>query len=224
MPNAPALVDDSLHSELLQVFLFMGTEWVLYLLLGLSVVSLAIAVERWVHLIRHRDDVHALRARLDNDLNRDALAEAKQWLTARRSHVARICVQGLEALPRGAAAVEQMILSATLIERMRMERGLTFLGTLGNNAPFIGLFGTVLGIIRSFRDLATNTIEGSSAVMAGIAEALVATAVGLLVALPAVALYNVFQRAIRTRLTTADALSRVILAYANTARDNSKAG
>ena len=85
---------------------------------------------------------------------------------------------------RRAAIVEQ--------ERLRYERGLAFLGTLGNNAPFVGLFGTVLGIIRAFHDLAGNSLQGSQAVMAGIAEALVATAVGLLVALPAVATYNAF--------------------------------
>jgi len=108
---------------------------------------------------------------------------------------------------------------ATQVERLKMERGLAFLGTLGNNAPFVGLFGTVLGIIRAFRDLATNTIEGSSAVMAGIAEALIATAVGLLVALPAVALFNYFQRLIRTQVVASEAMTRVVLAHAKTVKD-----
>ena len=94
-----------------------------------------------------------------------------------------------------------------------MERGLAFLGTLGNNAPFLGLFGTVLGIIRAFRDLSENTLEGSAAVMAGIAEALVATAVGLLVALPAVAVFNLFQRNIKKQTIKSDAVGHVLLAY-----------
>ena len=115
--------------------------------------------------------------------------------------------------------MEQVIASTLARERPQYERFLSFLGTLGNNAPFIGLFGTVLGIIRAFRDLATHTIEGSSAVMAGIAEALVATAVGLLVALPAVAVFTTFQRVIRTQVATSEALTRVVLAHAKSKRE-----
>ena len=75
---------------------------------------------------------------------------------------------------------------------LQLGKGLNFLGTLGANAPFIGLFGTVLGIIHAFKDLALTEGGGGPAVMAGIAEALVATAVGLLVAIPAVVMYNYF--------------------------------
>jgi biopolymer transport protein ExbB len=97
-------------------------------------------------------------------------------------------------------------------ERMRLERNLAFLGTLGNNAPFIGLFGTVLGIIRSFHDLAGNQAGGVGIVMAGISEALVATAVGLLVAIPAVIGFNFFNRRVRQVLANVDALAHVVLA------------
>ena len=103
---------------------------------------------------------------------------------------------------------------------MKLERGLVFLGTLGNNAPFIGLFGTVLGIMRAFKDLAANTTEGSAAVMAGIAEALVATAVGLLVALPAVAIFNAFQRSIKRRLVLSDAVGHVVLSHAKSVKES----
>jgi biopolymer transport protein ExbB len=108
---------------------------------------------------------------------------------------------------------ETEIAAPLKVKPAALERGLAFLGTLGNNAPFVGLFGTVLGIIRSFRDLANNTTQGASAVMAGIAEALVATAVGLLVALPAVALFNYFQRYIRAQVSGAQALTHLVLAY-----------
>ena len=93
---------------------------------------------------------------------------------------------------------------------------LAFLGTLGNNAPFIGLFGTVLGIIRAFHDLAGSAMQGTQAVMAGIAEALVATGVGLLVALPAVATYNAFMRHVEQPSSAADSLAHEILAYLKT--------
>ena len=88
----------------------------------------------------------------------------------------------------GPAAVEEhKAARRRAASALRYEKRLAFLGTLGNNAPFVGLFGTVLGIIRAFHDLAGSALQGTQAVMAGIAEALVATGVGLLVALPAVA-------------------------------------
>ncbi len=80
------------------------------------------------------------------------------------------------------------------MRRKKFEAGLLFLGTLGNNAPFIGLFGTVLGIVTAFRELGANSMGAMGNVMSGIAEALIATAVGILVALPAVVFYNVFQK------------------------------
>ena len=109
-------------------------------------------------------------------------------------------------------AAERAMAGTVTAERMRMERGLPFLATVGANAPFIGLFGTVLGIIHAFHDLSVNTSEASEAVMAGISEALVATAVGLLVAIPAVVLYNSFQRWVKSRLARSESLAQLVLA------------
>ena len=112
--------------------------------------------------------------------------------------------------------------SAVALERRKLERGLAFLGTLGNNAPFVGLFGTVVGVIHAFEELghaapghgasAAGQVA-SQAVMASIAEALVATAIGLLVALPAVAAYNYFQRRVNGILAGSEVLSNLVLAY-----------
>jgi biopolymer transport protein ExbB len=96
------------------------------------------------------------------------------------------------------------------------------LGTLGNNAPFIGLFGTVLGIIKAFADLAKNQGGGATVVMAGIADALVATAVGLLVALPAVVAFNIFQGRIRRTMGRVDTLAHLILTGVTGDSDSSK--
>ena len=215
MPTNASL-GEGIQRQLLDIFLFLGSEWILYLLLLLSVFSFAVAVERLVYFVRRSADVESMSERLSVLLAAGDLEAVQRFLAAKRTHVGTILSQGVAALDRGASAMEEVLRGATQVERLKMERGLAFLGTLGNNAPFIGLFGTVLGIIRSFRDLSSNTIQGSSAVMAGIADALVATAVGLLVALPAVAIFNAFQRAIRTQLATADALSRVLLAFAKT--------
>ena len=213
MPTA-AIAPVSLESQLLHVFLYLGSQWVLYVLLLLSIISIAITIERIVHFYQTREDLESLSRALGAHLEKGDREGARTLLSHSRSQIAKVALRGLDALGLGSAAIEEIIAGAMQIERLKMERGLAFLGTLGNNAPFIGLFGTVLGIIRAFRDLSVNTIEGSAAVMAGIAEALVATAVGLLVALPAVALFNTFQRHIKSRLAAADALSRVLLAHA----------
>ena len=112
---------------------------------------------------------------------------------------------------------------ATALQRTRLERRLAFLGTLGNNAPIIGLFGTVIGVVKAFDELgkqnavqaATEAASGlaPAAVMSSIAEALVATAIGIGVAIPAVASYNYFQRYTKGVLANTDALSRVLLAH-----------
>jgi biopolymer transport protein ExbB len=98
-------------------------------------------------------------------------------------------------------------------ERQKLEQGLTFLATIGSNAPFIGLFGTVLGIIQAFGELSAKQGSGSSSVMSSISEALIATAVGLLVAIPAVIAYNFFQRRVREILTPCEILRDEYLAF-----------
>jgi biopolymer transport protein ExbB len=124
----------------------------------------------------------------------------------------------------GVASIEEHVKAAVENERMRFERGLAFLGTLGSNAPFVGLFGTVLGIIRAFHDLAANTAQGTQAVMSGIAEALVATGIGLLVALPAVAAYNSFARHVERCASAAAATSHQILGYMKSERPGRSGG
>jgi biopolymer transport protein ExbB len=106
--------------------------------------------------------------------------------------------------------------AAALEEKMKMERFLSILGTMGNIAPFIGLFGTVVGIIRAFGDLAVSGSGGPSVVAAGIAEALITTAAGLVVAIPAVIFYNYFLRRVGNIMVEVEATTiklRVIMAH-----------
>ncbi len=84
---------------------------------------------------------------------------------------------------------------------------------MASNAPFIGLFGTVLGIIRAFKDLSSNMAEASGAVMGGIAEALIATAVGLLVAIPAVVAFNVLKGRVRKIADDGNMMTATLLSY-----------
>jgi biopolymer transport protein ExbB len=111
----------------------------------------------------------------------------------------------------GQEAVEKAVASTIDRRRLEYEQWLFVLGTLGNNAPFIGLFGTVLGIIKAFADLARNQAAGATAVMSGISEALVATAVGLMVAIPAVIAFNFFQGKVRQAMARIDAMGHLVL-------------
>lgn len=193
-------------------FALMGSEWVLWLLVALSVLCVAVALERLVHAILNRTPRDRLREALHRfATTADAAALGRECADLRGAE-ARVLRAGMEYAGRGAASMEAAMDSATTRERLRMERGLVILGTTGANAPFVGLFGTVLGIIKAFHDLALNQAEAASAVMAGISEALVATAIGLMVAIPAVIIYNTFQRYNRNALSEIEALNHLVLA------------
>src|SRR5215510_3683701 len=194
-------------------FTLLGAGWVLWLLVGLSVISVAIMIERALYLSARKlpDGILGELKKLLFDGNVEG---AKKLLTGRGGIEALVAREGLEQLPRGAAAMAEAMTGARTRERLHLERNLAILGTLGNNAPFIGLFGTVLGIIKAFHDLSQNQGGGATVVMAGISEALVATAIGLLVAIPAVMAFNYFQRRVRARLARADEVAHLILASA----------
>ncbi|WP_437913194.1 MotA/TolQ/ExbB proton channel family protein [Sorangium sp. So ce302] len=199
-----------------------GASWVLWLLFALSAGSIAIAIERWLYFRSKDDDVRALAAELDAHLANGSVAAALDALRPMRSVGAIVARAGLRLAQRGSAAADKGMQSAMAAERKALEARLAYLGTLGNNAPFVGLFGTVIGVILAFEQLgqATGAAGGgaasqvaSAAVMAAIAEALVATAVGIGVALPAVAAYNYLQRRIAAMLDDAETLSNLVLAY-----------
>lgn len=200
-----------MSSILLRGALF-GAEWVMYLLVGLSVWSLAVILERWMFFRRHRADIARLQRDIEHGFDAGDVASVAKKMAQDQSVEAAVVRAALDEVPRGAPAVAEMLAAAQTRERPRTERGLVLLGTLGNNAPFVGLFGTVLGIIGAFHDLAGNPQGGAASVMAGISEALVATAVGLLVALPAVVAFNVFGKCAGDVAQNADLLGHVVLA------------
>jgi biopolymer transport protein ExbB/TolQ len=193
-------------------FALLGAEWVMWLLVGLSVISIAIMVERTVCFLGARTEMTGLVRDVAGFLRVGDLRGARKRVEKTQGLAAAVGRAALAEADRGIAAVEEAAASTSTAERMKLERGLAFLGTVGNNAPFIGLFGTVVGIIRSFHDLALDTQGGATTVMAGISEALVATAIGLLVAIPAVAAFNVFQRRLKALAGDATVLTHVILA------------
>jgi biopolymer transport protein ExbB/TolQ len=196
-----------------------GAEWVMWLMFVLSIISVAIMLERGWFYFSLRDDIARLARELRERLRANDLDGARKGLESSPSAEAAVVSAGLMEADHGSKAVEEAMEGAAALQRMKLERRLAFLGTLGNNAPFIGLFGTVIGVVQAFEHLGKQGKEAAASaaapqeVMTAIAEALVATAIGLAVAIPAVAMYNYFQRLSKATLANTEALSRVLLAH-----------
>ena len=194
-------------------FALFGAEWVMWVLVALSLVSVLIMIERGIFFSRRAPDVNALRLKLAEYLEEGDFQRAAELLKDNDAMESRVALFGLRHHERGVEAVEDLMSGAMATEKNRYERYLTFLGTVGNNAPFIGLFGTVLGIIGAFANLADGSEEAARLVMAAISEALVATGVGLLVAIPAVIAFNVFKSRMKKSVAQTDLLGRTLLSY-----------
>jgi biopolymer transport protein ExbB len=206
----------------LLAFTQLGAGWVLWLLIGLSVLSVTVMLERGLYFGQRR--MSKRFPELLRLCQEGALDKAAQLAggDAMEAEVVRVAAR---AASSGQEAVEKAVASTIDRRRLEYERWLFVLGTLGNNAPFIGLFGTVLGIIRAFADLAAHpaVVAGASSVMAGISEALVATAVGLGVAIPAVLAFNIYQRLLKRVVGRSLALGNAIAAGLYVARANGRA-
>jgi biopolymer transport protein ExbB len=205
-----------------RVFITHGASWVLWFLAALSIISVTIAVERALTYRKKGGDLRSLAEELDAHLAAGRFDAAITALSRSPAVAAAVAKAGLRLAHLGPEAADKAMQSASALERTRLEARLAYLGTLGNNAPFVGLFGTVVGVIQAFEALGHTTAEhtsgvatqaASAAVMTGIAEALVATAVGIAVALPAVAAYNYFQRRVTAILSATEVLSNLVLAY-----------
>lgn len=198
--------------QLLDLRLFHAG-WVLWLLRSLSVLSVGVMIERWLFFTKRRIDVNAVERAFGAALDQRDYKAAGTVLERFDTLETNVVLSALRKHAQGPESVEDILQGILPKERERYDARLDFLATLASNAPFIGLFGTVLGIIRAFKDLAGNAQQAQSAVMEGVAEALVATAVGLLVAIPAVVAFNVFKRRVKLATNNAHLLSRVLLAH-----------
>jgi biopolymer transport protein ExbB/TolQ len=201
-----------------------GAGWVMWLLLVLSVISVAIMLERGWFYWSLRDDIGRLAHKLREALRAGDLDAARKSMEQSSSAEAVVAAGRLDPA-RGSRAADEAMQGAAALQRMKLEKRLAYLATLGNNAPFIGLFGTVIGIVQAFEALgkqdasmaaaaaAAQSVTAPAEVMAAIAEALVATAVGIGVAIPAVAAFNYFNRQAKSILANTEALSCVLLAH-----------
>jgi biopolymer transport protein ExbB len=200
-------------TEILKNLALVGGEWILYLLILSSVLSVAVMIYKAIYFYKNRVDWDAFVEMLTAFMNKDDIEAATSYVQRISTPAARVLLSGFQSIEKGAGAVEEILIGKRISEKFKMESKLVILGTLGNNAPFIGLFGTVLGIIKAFHDLATAQNPNPSVVMTGVSEALVATAVGLLVAIPAVIAYNYFQRRVKEFVTQMEAASKMLLVY-----------
>ena len=195
-------------------FALLGAEWVMWLLIALSVLSVAVMVERVIYYNARRVDMDKLAALVKRALSGGEREAVIKQLADAQSMEAIVAREGLRESERGPGAAGEAMQGARGRERLKHEKNLAFLGTIGNNAPVVGLFGTVIGIVGAFDSLSDKTgagKENTGKIMSLISEALVATAIGLLVALPAVAAYNYFQRRVRANAAGADSIAHTIL-------------
>jgi biopolymer transport protein ExbB len=191
----------------------LGAEWVMWLLIGISFLSIALIIERALYF-RSRRLTMDLNGDLQDLMQRGMYRDAMQLVADSRAPECQVIHAGLQQLMRGPQAMSEAMLSAKADVRPEMERSLGILGTIGNNAPFVGLLGTVLGVIKASADMQASPASESAAnaAMSGVFEALVATAVGLFVAIPAVVAFNYFQRTVKTKLTQIDSAAHLVLA------------
>jgi len=198
-------------TSILKNLALVGGDWILYLLILSSVLSVAVMIYKAIYFYRNRILWDGFLEMLTAFMNKEDIEAATAYVQRTSNPAARVLLAGFQNMDKGADAVEEILIGKRISEKFKMESKLVILGTLGNNAPFIGLFGTVLGIIKAFHDLATAQNPNPSVVMTGVSEALVATAVGLFVAIPAVIAYNYFQRRVKEFVTQMEAASKILL-------------
>ena len=188
---------------------------VLYILILLSIMSIGMILERFFALKRVSRESQMMRGRLRMALQSNSLDEVEALSRNPDALEGRALAIGLKHIKgNGSAGLEEVFTCFSLNERPELERYLNFLATIGSNAPYIGLLGTVLGIMKAFHDLATASEAGQQTVMAGISSALIATATGLFVAIPAVIFYNYFKRQVRGILNNLESVKEFCLAFA----------
>lgn len=175
--------------------------WTMVALLVFSMISWYIIVERAIRFRQASVDPERLLQKIKKIVLAGKHVEAADLCQETPGPVAAALEKGLRYFSKGAVAAREAMERASALEVIRLEHFLSTLATIGSISPFVGLFGTVLGIIRAFSSLAGNNAAGATVVAGGIAEALVATAAGLFTAVPAVIAYNYFVR----RVTRFDA-------------------
>lgn len=200
-----------MHSVISDSLLKSVEQGILGLLLALGAACLVIFALRWRAVDRVRAGAAPWRDKLQHALTEDAAVNGAGIL-ADAGPAERLVHIGLANSHLCPDALEKILETQEIREKESLEKGAQFLGTVGANAPFLGLTGTVLGILSAFRQMASQGGAGGVEVMAAIAGALIATAAGLIVAIPAVVLYNMLKARIRKTMTTLGEIRGLLMA------------
>ncbi len=206
--------------------LFLKADWIVKsVMIGLALASVwswAVAIDKWLQIRKLEAGARIVEAALAEGRGIDAIEDSAKPGDAMARVVAvgmaearlarRIPNQTEVGVGRAIERMERVMQAATAREMARAERGLAVLATIGSSAPFVGLFGTVWGIMNAFRGIAQSRDTNLAVVAPGIAEALFATALGLLAAIPAVIFYNWLAGSLDRFATRLDALSDDVIA------------
>ena len=171
--------------------------WDMWLLLAISIIGLAVAIERLVFFASQHGDTKGLLRTIGQKIAADDLDGAVKVCQSQKGMLPRILEFGLRRGEKNRADITDA-LSIALMEHLNaLERNLAIIGTIAVIAPFVGLFGTVLGIIKAFQDIALKGNSTPAVVAAGVSEALITTATGLIIAVIAVVFFNYFKSRIK---------------------------
>lgn len=202
-------------SEKIFAFAHLADQVVLWILILLSVISVGMILERYFALRKVSAESQKIRARLKMALQSNSVEDIEDIARDPNSLEGRAAGYAIKHMrDSGSKGLEEIFNTFALTEKPELEKSLGFLATVGSNAPYVGLLGTVLGIMKAFNDLATTPEAGQQTVMAGISLALVATAAGLFVAIPAVVFYNYYSKKVRGILLNLESVKELCLAYA----------
>jgi len=201
----------------------MRSSPVMVIIMLCSVLTVGFAMERMIYYTRRRGNPDGVLATALIAVRGGNREEATRVLNGSSHPFGAVAAEMLKSSELSAEAVEEKLQIALSEQRMQLERNLGFIGTMGNTAPLIGLLGTVWGIMRAFHDMARTGSAGPSVVASGVAEALFTTAAGLLVAVPAVILYNHFTRRMGVLLTVAENHARTLRIESEAARGGHRA-
>jgi biopolymer transport protein ExbB len=192
-------------------FAQLGADWVLWVLIGLSVVSVGVMIDRYLWLRQRDTNTEMFLREVRGAFARDELERLQTKYKDDLSIPVHVALRGIAERDKGPDAVAEAMHAERARWRRGADRNMMMLGTLGNNVPFIGLFGTVLGVINAFQNLTIKSSDAEAQTLRAIAEALAATAVGLLVAIPAVIAFNTFTRKIKLIMGSADEVAHSVL-------------
>lgn len=189
---------------------------IMLVLLVLSIVTLAVTIERFLYYRRRSGDPEQTLHKALECLRRGKISEALMQCEHCNHPMGRVAAQVLSKSRELPAEFEERLQVALSRQKLLLEKNLSVLGSMAAVAPLIGLFGTVWGIMRAFHDMAQVGSAAPSVVAAGVAEALLTTAAGLIIAVPAVLLYNHFSRRMSVMLTIAENHTRSLRASLGT--------